>query len=125
MAQTEPTLTRLVNDEVARLRRETVRELPKYDYPDHIVTAAMMQRYSKYGIDYKVRRCECERINTLDAQRPAGKTIFGSGLLLSDHAAAERAAAERAAAHVWELSDREREVVEYINRRVSMLDTGD
>ena len=125
VAQTEPTLTRLVNDEVARLRRETVRELPKYDYPDHIVTAAMMQRYSKYGIDYKVRRCECERINTLDAQRPAGKTIFGSGLLLSDHAAAERAAAERAAAHVWELSDREREVVEYINRRVSMLDTGD
>ena len=67
--------------------------------------------------------------------RPAGKAIFGGGLLLSDsaaaeraaaeRAAAERAAAERAAAEVWELSPREREMVEYINRRgrVSTLDT--
>ena len=118
-------MTRLVNAEVARLRRETVRELPKYIYPEHIATAAMLQKYSKYGVEFKVRRADCEMISVLDAQRPAGKTIFGGGLLLSDSAAAERAAAERAAAETWELSPREREMVEYINRRgrVSTLDT--
>ena len=89
----------------------------------------MLQKYSKYGIDYRIDRMDCEQIAKLDAQRPAGKAIFGCGLLLSDkkaaeRAAAERAAAERAAAHVWELSTREREAIEYINRRsVSTLDT--
>ena len=120
VAQTEPTLTRLVNAETARLQRETVRKLPKYEYPPHIVTAAMLQKYSKYGVELKIRRADCEKVAALDAQRPAGKAIFGGGLLLSDSAAAERAAAE-----VWELSPREREMVEYINRRgrVSTLDT--
>ena len=128
-------MTKLVNAESARLHRETVRDLPKYEYPDNIVTAAMLQKYSKYGIDYRIDRRDCEQIAKLDAQRPAGKAIFGGGLLLSDkkaaeraaaeRAAAERAAAERAAAHVWELSTREREAIEYINRRsVSTLDTG-
>ena len=56
------------------------------------------------------------RISKLDAQSGQGKAIFGSGLLLSERAAAERAAAERAAAeranaHVWRLSDREMEIV--------------
>ena len=50
-------------------------------------------------------------------QKEQGKTIFGSGFLLSERAAAERAAAERAAAEraaatVWILSDRERQIIE-------------
>ena len=49
------------------------------------------------------------------------KTIYGGGFLLSEKAAAEKAAAEKAAAEkaaaekvnaiVWELSDREREII--------------
>ena len=121
VARTAPDLTRLVNDKVDELHRRKVVELPKYSYPDHIVTAAMMQRWAKYGIDFSVRRGECCRITRLDAQKPMGKSIYGGGLLLSERAAAERAAAERAAAeraaaeraraHVWELSDRERSIV--------------
>ena len=124
VAQSQPELTQLVNAESARLRHENARELPKYEYPWNVLTAAMLQKYSKYGIDYRIDRMDCEQIAKLDAQRPAGKTIFGGGLLLSDKKAAERAAAERAAAYVWELSTREREAIEYINRRsVSTLDT--
>ena len=100
-----------VNNAVDELRKEKVRSLPKYDYPDHVVTAALMQRYSKYGIDFKVRRKDCVQISAMDAQREKGKAIFGSGPLLSDNAAAERAAAERAAAHRWVLSAREREII--------------
>lgn len=121
VAQTAPELTNLVNTEVARLKKETVKQLPKYTYPDHVVSSAIMQRYAHYGIDFKIRRGECLRIRCLDAQRPEKKEIFGSGLLLSDRlaekhaavkrAAAERAAAERAAATVWQLSEREKELV--------------
>lgn len=95
-------------------RRKPNADKPKYEYPDAIATAAMFQRYASYGVDIKVRRSDCVRVGTLDAQRKIGKSIFGGGLLLSERAAAERAAAERAAAErarapvVLELSDRER-----------------
>ena len=115
IAQTEPHLTKLVNDEVERLRRTKTVRLPKYTYPSHVVTAALLQRYSHYGVDLKVHKKDCTPIYALDAQRSMGKTIFGGGLLLSDCAAAERTAAERAAATKWELSTRERAIVEYLN----------
>ena len=115
IAQTEPRLTKLVNDEVERLRRTKTVQLPKYTYPDHIVTAALLQRYSRYGVDFKIHKKDCASIHVLDAQRPTGKKIFGGGLLLSDCAAAERAASDRAAATKWELSARERAIVEYLN----------
>ena len=121
IARTAPDLTRLVNDKVDELRRREHVEILKYEYPDNIVTAAMMQRWSKYGIEFMVRREDCAHIGKLDAQKERGKTIFGGGLLLSERAAAERAAAERAAAeraaaeraraHRWKLSDRERAIV--------------
>ena len=120
VAQTEPELTRLINAETDRLRKETVKQIPKYTYPDHVVSSAIMQRYVKYGIDFKVPRGECVQIGELDAQRPERKAIFGSGLLLSDRLAAERAAAERAAAERadairWQLSDREKEIIKNLS----------
>ena len=117
IARTAPELGQLIDRAVAKIKAETKREIPKYTYPWHILTAAMLQKYSKYGIEWEVRREDCMPIGTMDAQRESKKSIFGGGLLLSDkaaaeraaaeRAAAERAAAERAAAHVWELSDRE------------------
>lgn len=116
VAQTSPELTALINAEGERLRIEAVRQLPKYAYPDHVVSPAIMQKYAKYGIDFKIQRGECVRITALDAQEPEKKSIYGSGLLLSDrlaaeHAAVKKAAAEKAAAVVWQLSEREKEIV--------------
>jgi hypothetical protein len=117
VAQTCPDLTQRVNDTVARLRKEKVKQLPKYEYPDHIVTAAIMQRWAKYGVNVQFRRNDCAPISWMDAQREQKKSIFGGGLLLSDKAAAERAAAERAAAEKWKLSDRELAIVEHLSKR--------
>lgn len=125
IAQTAPGLGKAIADAVAKIKAETRPEIPKYTYPDHILTAAMLQRYSKSGIDFSVRRGSCLPISALDAQKENGKRIYGGGLLLSDvaatrkadaervveRAAAERAAAERAAPHIWRLSDRERSMV--------------
>ncbi len=109
-----PDLGELVNAATGHAVRR-MRPKAKYDYPDAVVTCAMVQRYAKYGVPYEVRRADCCHISALDAQRAVGKGVFGGGLLLSERAAVERAAAERAAAeraraHVWELSDRERAV---------------
>ena len=127
VAQTAPELGRQVQEAVYRLKAEKTRTLPKYDYPDNVVTAAMLQRYSKYGIDFKVRRDECTAIAKLDAQAEARKAIFGGGLLLSERkaaekaaaekAAAEKAAAEKAAAEKWKLSKRELKLIEELGRR--------
>ena len=114
IARTAPELRRAI--EAAQKSAKQTKQMPKYEYPPHVLTAAMLQRYSKYGIDFAVTAKDCMPISKLDAQAGAGKTIFGGGLLLSeraaaDRAAAERAAAERAAATVWELSERERRMV--------------
>ena len=84
VAETSPELTKLVNDTTEKLRQEKTRKLSKYDYPDHIVTAAMMQKMARYGVHFRVRREECQHVRSLDAQRAMKKEIYGSGLLLSD-----------------------------------------
>lgn len=102
VAQTAPELCAKLNA-INKKPRAAVKA--NYEYPHHVLTAAMLQRYSQCGIDFKVRRGECMRISRLDAQKDFKKEIFGGGLLLS-----ERAAAERAATY-WQLSGRERELV--------------
>lgn len=112
--ETAPDLSKAINAASAKLRREAVKELPKYEYPDHVITAAMCQRYAKYGVYIAVRRADCTPVCAMDAQRKTGKAIYGGGLLLSDRAAAERAAAERAAAKKWALSAREMAIVAHM-----------
>ena len=129
VAKTCPELRKIVEDKVNELEHIDKKENNKFEYPDEVVTAAIMARWSKYGIDFEVRREDCIPISKLDIQREDGSGIYGGGLLLSERAAAERAAAERAAAEraarekamisedgttiyrVLELSERERDLV--------------
>ena len=107
-------------------RKEVKKSLPKYDYPDHVLTAARIQRIAKYGQSLRIRAEDCAFIRALDSQRGTGKAVFGGGFLLSEKAAAEKAAAEKAAAEkaaaekaaaekagvkIWELSEREKEII--------------
>ena len=84
---------------------------PKYTYPDHVVTAALAQKWCHYGVDYRLAFKDCVQIEELDAMKAKGKQIFGKGFLLSERAAAERAAAER-----WQLSEREWEIVKNLGK---------
>lgn len=110
---------RVAND--ANVKAVT-KQLPKYSYPPHVLTAAAAYQYSRLGIDYRLEKSDCVRISALDAQKSVGKTIFGCGYLLSETAAREnercrRAAAERAATTVWQLSHREWEIVKELERK--------
>lgn len=96
--------------------RKVHASLPKYSYPDNVLTAAMCEKYSKYGIDFKCGKDQVAFVRALDVQRIHKKVIYGSGYLISEKAAAEKAAAEKAAAEKaaalrWSLSDREQSII--------------
>ena len=105
-------------------------ENPVYVYPPQVVSAALIQKIAKRGVEWRVPKKECVSINRLDSQANTNKAIFGGGWLISERAAAERAAAERAAAEraaaeraaererrVWLLSRREMEIVERLGEK--------
>lgn len=110
-AEADPDLRAAIQAADDAGRAETRRELPAYSFPDSVVTSAALGYLAAHGTALSIPRSACAPIGALDAMRPSGKSIFGTGLLLSSRAAAERAAAERAAAHRWQLSDRERAIV--------------
>ena len=108
-----PDLQKIVAEANKRSIKEKkqAKQLPKYSYPDHILTAAMVNYLSVHGIDFNLPFGESVQIRVMDAQRKVGKTIFGGGFLLSEKAAAEKAAAEK-----WELSDREWAIVRSLGK---------
>lgn len=121
-----PDLTRLVNDVSRRVRKTKARATKKFVYPPEVVTAAMVQRYAKYGVEFSIPKDECKFLYRLHSQAEAGSGIYGSGLLLSERMAAKHIAAdcavskhlasEHAEAQVWELSQEEREIVKALGR---------
>ena len=120
--RTAPDLYKAVQEASDSFRDTLHKELPKYSYPDEVITSAMVARWSHYGIDFKLMKAESACIDALDAQKEAGKAIYGKGFLLSKRAAAERAAAERAAATRWILSDREQAIVESLSTEGGAVD---
>ena len=69
-----------------------------YEYPDNLITLALLGKLNQRGIDFSVRKDECAEVTNIDALRRVKRSLFGGGFLLNERAAAERAAAERAAA---------------------------
>ena len=127
VACSSPSLYQVIKEANDKVLEGMHKQLPSYSYPDHIFTAAMGSKFSKYGQTLRISRNKSQQIGALDAQKESGKAIYGYGLLLSDSAAAEKAAAEKAAAEKaaaekaaatqWELSDREKSIVEQLNKQ--------
>ena len=124
--RTAPELYQAVKAANDENRRKDVQQLPKYTYPDNVLTAAMAYQYSRLGVDFRVMPDDCTFIRALDAQRQVGKGIFGPALLLGEQSAARRAAADREAApraaeekdnaerdnaKKWQLSEREKGII--------------
>ena len=129
VARTAPDLTCNVQEVADEVASRGKHHVPSYSYPPELLTAARLGYIGLHGQELSIRAGECMRVTAMDAQRASGKSVFGGGLLLSERAAAERAAAERAAAeraaaeraaaHVWELSDRERQLVASMTKHVT------
>ena len=104
--RTAPDLWSAIKEQNDINLKERSKELPNYVYPDYVICPAQIMKIAHYEQDLRIRKVDCIIISDLDEQKKEGKTLFGKGLLLS-----EKAAAEKAAARVWQLSDREMEIV--------------
>lgn len=124
-ARAPPTLYKVVNEANKANTVALRRHVPKYVYPLDLVTTAAIYPYAKYGIEFIVPRSESVRVSALDAQRPAKKSVFGCGWLISEKVKAEREKAgrekaerekaEREKAVCWQLSKRERDIIAGLN----------
>ena len=110
-ARSAPELYRRVMKANNEYQAQFRRELPKYEYPPEVVTAASLGILSQNGVEFAVMPEDCTFIRALDAQRQTGKSIFGGGLLLS-----AKAAKAAKAAKYWQLSERERFIVSELGR---------
>ena len=114
IVETAPDLNAAIKAESEKIRREKTKQLRKLAYPYAVATAARLGWLSVHGEKITIKRSDALVISRLDAM-DKDDGIYGSGLLLSERAAAERAAAERAAAEraaalTFELSPRELEI---------------
>lgn len=111
-----PKLYKVIKAENDKNLKEIKKQLPKYTYPINVMTAAALAKLSRYGIEFKADVSETHRIDGLDSQKELGKSIFGSGYLMPQYKAEERAEAEEregiVVTHEWELSERERIIIE-------------
>ena len=127
IVRTAPALALALREANDANLREWKKRVPKYSYPSEVITSSMVGGWCARGVDYRLRREDAARIPALDAQRSEGKSIYGSGFLLSESAARDADRAAREAAHadilkaeseegkepeyVWQLSDRERDII--------------
>ena len=86
--------------------------MPKYVYPKNVLTVSMVAWIVERGIPLKIKREDLHHVSVLESQKKHNKTIFGSGFLLSEKAAAEKAAAEKDNVIVWELSEKEKKIIQ-------------
>lgn len=115
--RTAPDLQRAL--EVANKGLYLKKQMPKYAYPDEVLTGASLFRIS--AVPFGVRAEDMYFIRELDAQKEKGKGLFCGGYLLSEKATAEKTIAEKAAAEKadvtqWLLSDRERALQKQIGQ---------
>ncbi|WP_044171664.1 hypothetical protein [Flectobacillus major] len=93
--------------------------LPKYSYPDNVVTVSKITAIVEKGFSIEIGKKHIKHCRVLDFQKSAKKAIFGSGFLVSDQTArqvvAHQAATQKPVAQkekvTWELSCRELEII--------------
>ena len=131
-AKSEPDLYKKIY-EINR-KNSKKNEVPKYQYPDNVLTSAMLNQLSKNEQCLSIEKDSFYFLRRLDSQKESGNVIFGSGLLLSTkkaaekvaaeaeaaekvaaEAEAEREAAEKASVTVWPLSDRELDIIKKLD----------
>ena len=93
--------------------------LPKYRYPDNLLSVSDMQTICNNGLKFEVRRAESTMVRNLDRHPFPKKGLFGNHLLISDAKAQAKAQAKfnytEDGRIIVELSERERKIIEGLN----------
>jgi hypothetical protein len=115
---------------IEEAQKKYKKPIPKYKYPENIVTVSRIAWIVERGVSVKIREKYLSFCRGLESQKPHGKAIFGSGFLASHTAAAEIKAAEIKALGIkatedkrvddvieWELSDKEKKIIETLTQK--------
>ena len=88
--------------------------LPKYKYPDNIVTVSSVAYCVEKGVDVVFHKKELKHYRGMDAQKKHGKALFGSGFLGSNKVAQAQAQAQaqkKENVFIWQLSEKEKNII--------------
>lgn len=87
LAMSSPRLGELIGECPSQ---NVVVALPKYDYPDNLLSVSDLQTLARGGMEFVVERESCAHIRNLAAM-PKGKSLFGDHYLLSSALAKAKA----------------------------------
>lgn len=109
-----------MRDAVIELQDDAA-SMDSYEIPVEVMTSARLGFIASRGVDLKIKKEQCQYASNLDGMKELGKHLYGSGYLLSAGAAKQAAkalevAAERKPTIKIELSKREREIVDALDR---------
>lgn len=93
---TDPAL----KSKVETAARQERNQRPRYEWPPEVVSSALLGKIST--VDFSVK--DAHFIRNIKSAKTEGKTLFGSGFLIAEKAAAVQR-------RVWELSAEERDIV--------------
>ena len=119
VAKAAPVLSQKIKAAQSASRKKA---LPRYEFPPNVITVSMLATMANGGVDFEVPANEALFVDTLDSQRPMKKSMFGGGLLVHDHLGLRAQEAKEAAKEAakdqftWELSVRERHIVELLGQ---------
>lgn len=110
LIRSAPDLYRILDEaNAANIKAKKAPPLPVYTYPDNVLTSNAVGLFSKYGIEY--REGIGVFVRAMDAQREAGKGIFGGGYIVPEEAARKAREtvhkAQKEKSQCWVLSMRE------------------
>ncbi|HNQ31836.1 MAG TPA: chromosome partitioning protein ParB [Candidatus Woesebacteria bacterium] len=101
-----------LNRRFKKLNDKNKVNLPKYVYPDNIITVSKIAYCVEKGISITIDKKDVMHYKGMDAQKVHKKSIFGAGFICSDKAAAATAAAkDKENVIEWELSAKDKENV--------------
>ena len=111
-----------LHDKIDEAQQQEDKTKQGFIYPDNIVTSATLGKLAAHGTEFVVRKRSCEYIRESDSAKTQDRRLYGGGFIMSDSAAAERAAAERAPVTRLNISPREREIIERLNKQDNETD---
>ena len=110
-----------LHQKLKEVQKQRSIQKPKYDYPNNVLMVSKVAYMVEKGVSFRVSKNDAKHCKGLDDQKKHKKAMFGGGFLLSEKAAAEKAAAEKAAAEkaaaekenviIWQLSNREKSII--------------
>lgn len=105
-------IAKTLKDAIANAQQKESCSLPIHELPPNVITAARLNKIVDAG-DWAIPATEAHSVAKIDNMKQG---LFGSGFLISDSQAAQAAkVAKVAKARIFELSSKERAIVEKLN----------